>query len=128
AKNVLLLIVSGVQEITIDEIGEINDHIQNEAGHGANIIMGVGEDEKLEESISVTIIATGFDIEQQDEISNTETKKVIHALEDETDVKVKERGPAIITPEIVLEREVEKVVVHTLVEDEEKKEETKMGL
>ncbi|HAB27308.1 MAG TPA: cell division protein FtsZ, partial [Xanthomarina gelatinilytica] len=40
AKNVLLLIVSGSQEITIDEIGEINDHIQNEAGHGANIIMG----------------------------------------------------------------------------------------
>ena len=83
AKNVLLLIVSGSQEITIDEIGEINDHIQNEAGHGANIIMGVGEDESLEESIAVTIIATGFNIEQQDEISNTETKKVIHALEDE---------------------------------------------
>ena len=48
------------QEITIDEIGEINDHIQNEAGHGANIIMGVGEDESLEESIAVTIIATGL--------------------------------------------------------------------
>ncbi|MBO3099655.1 cell division protein FtsZ [Gelidibacter pelagius] len=128
AKNVLLLIVSGVQEITIDEIGEINDHIQNEAGHGANIIMGVGEDEKLEESISVTIIATGFDIEQQDEISNTETKKVIHALEDDSnDVEVKERGPAIITPDIVLEKEVEKVVVHTLVEEEEKKD-IKMGL
>lgn len=121
AKNVLLLIVSGVQEITIDEIGEINDHIQNEAGHGANIIMGVGEDEKLEESISVTIIATGFDIEQQDEISNTETKRVIHALEDDSnDVKVKEREPAIITPDIVLEKETEKVVVHTLVEEEEK--------
>ena len=121
AKNVLLLIVSGVQEITIDEIGEINDHIQNEAGHGANIIMGVGEDEKLEESISVTIIATGFDIEQQDEISNTETKRVIHALEDDSnDVNVKEREPAIITPDIVLEKETEKVVVHTLVEEEEK--------
>lgn len=83
AKNVLLLIVSGEQEITIDEIGEINDHIQAEAGHGANIIMGVGEDEKLEESISVTIIATGFDVEQQNEIVNTETKKIIHTLEDE---------------------------------------------
>lgn len=128
AKNVLLLIVSGVQEITIDEIGEINDHIQNEAGHGANIIMGVGEDESLEESISVTIIATGFDLEQQDEISNTETKKVIHALEDENDVNVKDREPAIITPDIVLEKEVEKVVVHTLVEDEEEKDEPKMGL
>ena len=83
AKNVLLLIVSGSHEITIDEIGEINDHIQNEAGHGANIIMGVGEDESLEESIAVTIIATGFNIEQQDEISNTETKKVVHSLEDQ---------------------------------------------
>src|SRR5690606_5403042 len=109
AKNVLLLIVSGAQEITIDEIGEINDHIQNEAGHGANIIMGVGEDESLQESISVTIIATGFDIEQQDEISNTEIKKVVHALEDDqnNDVKVKEREPAIITPDIVLEKKVE---------------------
>ncbi|WP_340200129.1 cell division protein FtsZ [Ascidiimonas sp. W6] len=83
AKNVLLLIVSGSQEITIDEIGEINDHIQNEAGHGANIIMGVGEDEDLGDAIAVTVIATGFNVEQQDEIVNTETKKIIHTLEDE---------------------------------------------
>ena len=83
AKNVLLLIVSGTNEITIDEIGEINDHIQVEAGHNANIIMGVGEDESLGDSIAVTIIATGFDIEQQNEIVNTEPKKIIHTLEDE---------------------------------------------
>ncbi|WP_299228447.1 cell division protein FtsZ [uncultured Psychroserpens sp.] len=123
AKNVLLLIVSGSQEITIDEIGEINDHIQNEAGHGANIIMGVGEDESLQESISVTIIATGFDIDQQHEISNTEQKKVVHALEDDRneDVTVKESDPAIITPDIVLEKEEEKVsdvVIHTLIDDD----------
>ncbi|MCB0446246.1 MAG: cell division protein FtsZ [Gelidibacter sp.] len=123
AKNVLLLIVSGAQEITIDEIGEINDHIQNEAGHGANIIMGVGEDESLQESIAVTIIATGFDVEQQDEISNTEVKKVVHALEDDSnnDVKTKEREPAIITPDIILEKEEEqeKIVKHTLFETED---------
>jgi cell division protein FtsZ len=83
AKNVLLLIVSGSQEITIDEIGEINDHIQAEAGHVANIIMGVGEDEALGESISVTIIATGFDVNQQNNINNIEPIKVIHALDDE---------------------------------------------
>jgi cell division protein FtsZ len=83
AKNVLLLIVSGTNEITIDEIGEINDFIQSEAGHNANIIMGVGEDETLVDSISVTIIATGFDIEQQHEIVNVEPKKIIHTLEDE---------------------------------------------
>ncbi len=118
AKNVLLLIVSGVQEITIDEIGEINDHIQSEAGNGANIIMGVGEDETLEDSISVTIIATGFNVEQQDEISNTETKKVIHALEDEEDVsttKEKEASPEIIKPIIELEKKEEAPIVrHTL--------------
>ncbi|QRM88192.1 cell division protein FtsZ [Lacinutrix sp. WUR7] len=119
AKNVLLLIVSGAQEITIDEIGEINDHIQNEAGHGANIIMGVGEDDSLDESIAVTIIATGFDIEQQDEISNTETKKVIHSLEEEQtleqDLTKKDKSPAIITPNIELEKKPEPVIVkHTL--------------
>ena len=83
AKNVLLLIVSGSKEITIDEIGEINDHIQAEAGHGANIIMGVGEDQAHGEAISVTIIATGFDVHQQNEITNVEPSKVVHALEDE---------------------------------------------
>ena len=83
AKNVLLLIVSGSNEITIDEIGEINDHIQTEAGFNANIIMGVGEDESLGDSIAVTIIATGFNVEQQNEIVNTEPKKIIHSLDGE---------------------------------------------
>jgi cell division protein FtsZ len=122
AKNVLLLIVSGIQEITIDEIGEINDHIQSEAGHGANIIMGVGEDEALEESIAVTIIATGFNIEQQDEISNTETKKVVHSLvAEEQELDSKESEPVIIAPIIELEEKKETPVVrHTLaLEDED---------
>ena len=83
SKNVLLLIVSGSEEITIDEIGEINDYIQSEAGNNTNIIMGVGEDEELENEISVTIIATGFNMDQQNEIVNTETKKVIHTLEED---------------------------------------------
>ncbi len=83
AKNVLLLIVSGTSEITIDEIGEINDHIQSEAGFNANIIMGVGDDESLGEDIAVTIIATGFNVEQQNDIVNTEPKKIIHTLGNE---------------------------------------------
>ncbi len=80
-KNVLLLIVSGDEEITIDEIGEINDFIQEEAGNNTNIIMGVGEDKSLGNSISVTIIATGFPADQQSQIVNIEAKKVIHTLE-----------------------------------------------
>lgn len=118
AKNVLLLIVSGTQEITIDEIGEINDHIQIEAGHGANIIMGVGEDESLQESIAVTIIATGFNVDQQNELSNTEVKKVIHALDDdnsESENLSKESDPVIFTPDIVLEEK--KIVIHSLEDD-----------
>ncbi|GGK20815.1 cell division protein FtsZ [Yeosuana aromativorans] len=118
AKNVLLLIVSGSHEITIDEIGEINDHIQNEAGHGANIIMGVGEDESLEESIAVTIIATGFNVEQQDEISNTEAKKVVHSLEDQ-DLSPKDREPIIIAPTIELEKKNEPTVTKHVLDIEE---------
>ncbi len=133
AKNVLLLIVSGSQEITIDEIGEINDHIQIEAGHGANIIMGVGEDEGLGEAIAVTVIATGFNVDQQDNIVNTESKKVFYTLEDEQtaeqdltpeatsvqEVKV-EKTP---TPEPEPEPTPEPTVVkHTLeMEEEEEK-------
>ncbi len=83
AKNVLLLIVSGSEEITIDEIGEINDYIQAEAKSNVNIIMGVGEDKDLGEAISVTVIATGFNKDQQHEISNTEAKKIIHTLDDD---------------------------------------------
>jgi len=83
ATNVLLLIVSGTSEITIDEIGVINEFIQTEAGNNANIIMGVGEDDSLGDAVAVTIIATGFDAEQQNEIVNTEPKKIIHTLEGE---------------------------------------------
>ena len=91
AKNVLLLIVSGKEEITIDEIGLINDYIQEKAGHGANIIMGVGEDLNLENSISVTVIATGFDPNQQEEIINSDPKKIIHNL-DENDGSIQNLG------------------------------------
>ena len=82
-KNVLLLIVSGEEEITIDEIGEINDLIQTQAGNNTNIIMGIGEEKNLKQGISVTIIATGFNSDQQHEIVNTEAKKIIHTLEED---------------------------------------------
>ncbi|MEE9349891.1 MAG: cell division protein FtsZ [Flavobacteriaceae bacterium] len=82
AKNVLLLIVSGNTEITIDEIGEINDFIRSEAKADVNIIMGVGDDLTLGNTVAVTIIATGFNKEVQSKISVVETKKVIFDLDD----------------------------------------------
>ncbi len=125
AKNVLLLIVSGTSEITIDEIGEINDHIQAEAGHNANIIMGVGEDESHGDAIAVTIIATGFNVEQQNEIVNTAPEKIIHSLEDEQKLvrdltnkpvdffQSKVEAPIEVTAEVKEEK-----IVFELIEDE----------
>ena len=128
ATNVLLLIVSGTEEITIDEIGEISDHIQNEAGHGANIVMGVGEDNSLEDSISITVIATGFNAEQQHDIANTEAKKITHYLEEEQCAEQMlltnpTESQSELTKEIINEpvsenSDTEPVIKHTLFEDE----------
>ncbi|TWP30397.1 cell division protein FtsZ [Apibacter muscae] len=82
AKNVLLLIVSGEDEITVDEIGIINDHIQSEAGNNTNIIMGIGEDENLGDNISVTVIATGFPVDDERN-SGKEKERIIHTLTDD---------------------------------------------
>ena len=114
-RNVLLLIVSGTEEITIDEIGEINDFIQTEAGNNANIIMGIGEDPSLGHTISVTIIATGFGVEQQHQIVNTEAKKIIHTLEEEQTAAQILASEEQLTP--VQIQEEAPVIVHQLEED-----------
>ncbi len=107
-KNVLLLIVSGTEEITIDEIGEINDFIQEEAGHNANIIMGVGDDPTLGTSIAVTVIATGFAADQQHEIVNTEAKKIIHNLEEDQTMEHELMSPkAATTPTAIVDDPME---------------------
>jgi cell division protein FtsZ len=59
-KNILLNIISGKQEITIGEIGEIIETLQERAGQEAEIIWGNGYDDTLDDRISVTILATGF--------------------------------------------------------------------
>ena len=120
AKNVLLLIVSGTNEVTLDEIGEINDYIQDEAGYDANIIMGIGEDEELGDAIAVTIVATGFASDQQSTITNTEVKKIIHTLEDEQKATYNftentvTKSPTLNTP--ISNTGTEKIV-HVLVDD-----------
>jgi len=107
AKNVLLLIVSGTSEVTIDEIGEINDYIQSEAKTNVDIIMGVGEEDSLGDAISVTIIATGFNPEQQSEISKIASKKIVHRLLEEREIK------AVVKPEPIVEApQVTRHVLH----------------
>ena len=127
AKNVLLLIVSGENEVTIDEIGEINDYIQTEAGYDANIIMGIGEDDALEDSISVTIVATGFAADQQNTITNTEAKKIIHTLEEEQKATYNFEEKTVAKESSVLDQPIsslpEQKIVHVLEEEEEVVEE-----
>lgn len=60
AKSILLNITSGVDEVSMDEVGEITDYVNNAADKSALVIWGTGTDESLGESISVTVIATGF--------------------------------------------------------------------
>ncbi|MCP4553243.1 MAG: cell division protein FtsZ [Bacteroidetes bacterium] len=80
AGNILLYIASGVEEVSMDEVTEITEHIQSEAGRNAEIIWGNGTDESLGNKISVTIIATGFDSRSRAEIENA--NKIIHQLDD----------------------------------------------
>jgi cell division protein FtsZ len=65
ANNLLLYIASGKDEITMDEVTEITDFIQEKTKYSAEVIWGNGIDELLEDKISVTIIATGFDEEHR---------------------------------------------------------------
>ncbi|MEI7524666.1 MAG: cell division protein FtsZ [Mariniphaga sp.] len=61
-ENILLNITSGEDEVRMGEIGDIIDYLQDAAGDNANIIWGNGYDAKLGNKISVTVIATGFEI------------------------------------------------------------------
>ncbi len=80
ASNVLLNILSGKEEILMDEITEITDYIQTEAGSTADIIWGYGKDESLGNKINVILVATGFgensDLGYNLEIKPTQKKVV----------------------------------------------------
>ncbi len=95
AKNILLNITSGKEEVLLDEITEITDYIQNEAGSTAEIIWGLGKDESLESQISVTLVATGFDTNNKlYDIDYKPVKKKVMTLEkDEKQKTIEWHGP-----------------------------------
>jgi len=78
AKNVLLLIISGTQTATVNEISYINEYIRRQAGEQVDIIMGLGQDPSLEKKLAVTVIATGFHPEKQEEIIEQKPPLVIN--------------------------------------------------
>jgi len=128
AKKVLLLIVSGTEEVTFEEMGEISDFIQDqvmiEGGSPADIIMGVAEDEELESSINVTVVATGF---HEGKVVNPLTgipEKVVHDLEEKIQpISVIEKPIIAAMPtedKLVVESANE--VKHILTEDDDQEE------
>ena len=118
AKNVLLLIVSGTDDVTMDEIATINEFIQNEAGHNANIIMGIGNDEELGENMSVTVIATGFPQDQKG-IHGKEEEPIVHTLDEDQPInrvfsvsQSKKTSTEIQKPEVLKDNSQEKEIVN----------------
>lgn len=88
AKYVLLNITYGDREVLMDEITEITDYIQDEAGSTADVIWGHGHDPSLGDKLSVTIIATGFNSHP---ITGFEKapEKTVRTLEDEPKNEIK---------------------------------------
>ena len=87
ANNLLLYIASGKEEITMDEVTEITDYIQEMTKNSAEVIWGNGIDENLEDNISITIIATGFDEEHKKRPAQPEKPVTVKHLYDAHQVK-----------------------------------------
>jgi cell division protein FtsZ len=79
ADNILLYIASGDEEIKMDEVMEITEYIQKEAGQSAEIIWGNGNDSTLGNNISITLVATGFSADKDTGL-NKQSQKVVHDL------------------------------------------------
>ena len=89
ANYILLNITSGEEEVSMDEIDEITDYIQNESGNTADIIWGNGVDESLGNKISVTIIATGFGAQEPSGFKlEKKPQKVVRDLNDDVKTEI----------------------------------------
>ena len=97
ASNILLYISSGTSEITLDEVMEITDYIQHEAGSDADIIWGNGTDETLGEEISITLVATGFDSKTGKSTITHKPEVVVYPLNQE-DPRPKASAPQQVKP------------------------------
>ena len=88
ATNILLSITSGSVDATMNEVAEISDFVQDEAGMSADIITGINFDETLGESIAVTVIATGFNANSIPELQEMKKEeKVISTIKVDEEVK-----------------------------------------
>ena len=101
ARHVLLNIMSGTDDIDMDEFGEITDFLQEAAGGSAELITGYGTDPSLGDNVSVTIIATGFKSSQTGfEAPQFKERKVVNLDEKTPELPVQEPVQTSIVDEI----------------------------
>ena len=93
AKNILVYITSGTEEVKLDEVMEINEYVQDATGKVAEIIWGNGEDMTLEDGLRVTLIATGFGEEPED-------SREVHRVYTFADNKIKDPSKEITRPPV----------------------------
>jgi len=112
ARHVLLNIMSGTDDISMDEFGEITDYIQEASGYTAELITGYGIDQSLGDSVGVTIIATGFESNKPSGFETAkQPEKIVNMLEEH-------KAEVVEAPvNVVIQTNIEDVI-----KDEEKKE------
>lgn len=83
AQHILLNITSGSQEVTMDEIFDITEFVQEEAGQGTDLIWGNCFDENMGEGLTVTVIATGFEKGKKVMAHESKKQRVVVNLDDD---------------------------------------------
>ena len=120
AKNILLYITSGTDEVSLDEVDEILEIAQNACGNNSDVIWGNGTDESLGNALSVTLIATGFNHDTIPDTTPTHpekrveprvnVEKKVHVLnEPETFDEVATPQPEAVKPQATIETPPEPV-------------------
>ncbi len=94
AEHILLNITSGTKEVTMDEIFEITEFVQEEAGYGTDLIWGNCYDETLGDKISVTVIATGFERNRPRKEGKAKDNRIVVSLDDQ-DEQAPKRKPGL---------------------------------
>ncbi|MBE6343002.1 MAG: cell division protein FtsZ [Lentimicrobiaceae bacterium] len=126
AKNILIYITSGTDEVSLDEVTEITEYVQEATGNCSEVIWGNGEDMTLGNGLNVTLIATGFDHDAYEyRGEDTQMKKVHQAFEDAVGTKNDKENTRHVAPQPQPEPQPEQISVINRKTEEEKPAEDK---
>jgi len=124
AQNILLYITSGDDEVSLDEVHEITDYIQQTCGNTAEVIWGNGNDETLGDNIAITIIATGFNNDDDIPVGMARRGISVTGLYD-NETAIRHGSPKMISTKPVSDGNVIRHHLHDdKKEDEQKQHET----